>query len=86
MPLYEYRCRDCSHRFEILQRMGDGALGLACPHCSGNLLDKQFSTFAAASGGHASADGAMCEGVACGTGPCGAEACGCGPFGSDFEN
>jgi putative FmdB family regulatory protein len=49
MPLYEYRCRDCGHRFEILQRLGEGAAGLACPRCRAAVLDKQFSTFAAVS-------------------------------------
>ena len=23
MPLYEYRCASCDHRFEVLQRLGD---------------------------------------------------------------
>lgn len=58
MPLYEYRCRSCSHRFEVLQRIGQGAEGLLCPRCGAAQLDKQFSTFAAASGGSGSAEGA----------------------------
>ncbi|HSU83590.1 MAG TPA: zinc ribbon domain-containing protein, partial [Thermoanaerobaculia bacterium] len=33
MPIYEYLCRDCGHRFEILQRMGQGPEGLICPQC-----------------------------------------------------
>lgn len=36
MPVYEYRCRDCSHEFEITQSMADDALTV-CPECSGNL-------------------------------------------------
>jgi putative FmdB family regulatory protein len=78
MPLYEYRCRDCGHQFEILQRLGEGAGGLACPRCRAAALDKQFSTFATASGTADSAAGA--ESLAgCGEGACGAgmEAC-CG--------
>jgi putative FmdB family regulatory protein len=50
MPLYEYRCRDCGHRFEILQRLGQGAEGLACPRCGADQLDKQYSTFASNAG------------------------------------
>lgn len=49
MPLYEYRCRQCDARFEVLQRLGDGAQGLVCPKCESSELSKQFSTFAAAS-------------------------------------
>ena len=76
MPLYEYRCRDCGHQFEILQSLGEGAGGLACPSCRAAALDKQFSTFATASGG----GGASAESLAgCGEGGCGAamDAC-CG--------
>jgi putative FmdB family regulatory protein len=50
MPLYEYRCRDCGHRFEILQRLGQGPEGLACPRCGAEQLDKQYSTFASNTG------------------------------------
>ncbi len=56
MPLYEYRCDDCGHLFEILQRMDEGADGLSCPECGRERLQKQFSTFAsAAAGGPAAA-------------------------------
>ena len=48
MPIYEYRCEECDHRFEILQRIGDGAEGLSCPDCGVSRLEKMFSTFAAA--------------------------------------
>lgn len=46
MPLYEYRCNDCDHRFEVLQRMSAGAEGLSCPACGEARVAKQFSTFA----------------------------------------
>ena len=76
MPLYEYRCRDCGHQFEILQRLGEGAGGLACPRCRAAALDKQFSTFATASGSGAAGAESL---AGCGEGACGAgmEAC-CG--------
>lgn len=69
MPLYEYRCSGCGHRFEILQRMGEGAEGLSCPGCGANKVEKQFSTFAAASGGGAaSARSCAAAGGGCGPG------------------
>jgi putative FmdB family regulatory protein len=46
MPIYEYRCRDCDARFEVLQRVGQGAEGLVCPRCGADRVEKQFSTFA----------------------------------------
>jgi putative FmdB family regulatory protein len=36
MPVYEYRCRTCSHQFEIQQAFSDDAL-TDCPECSGDL-------------------------------------------------
>ena len=36
MPLYEYRCRACGHRLELIQRMGEGPPG-PCPECGGEL-------------------------------------------------
>jgi putative FmdB family regulatory protein len=72
MPLYEYRCRACGARFEVLQRVGADAADLVCPQCGGNEVSKQYSTFASAVAG--GSGGAM---------PCGASSsssCGSGGF------
>jgi putative FmdB family regulatory protein len=42
MPLYEYRCKTCGHRFEALVT---SARKPACPKCDSQDLEKQFSTF-----------------------------------------
>ena len=34
MPLYEYECDDCGHRFERIQKFSDD-LASSCPKCSG---------------------------------------------------
>jgi putative FmdB family regulatory protein len=34
MPLYEYECDTCHHRFEVIQRYAD-ALIATCPKCGG---------------------------------------------------
>jgi putative FmdB family regulatory protein len=47
MPLFEYACRDCGHRFEFLTREGRTA---RCPQCAGIELDKQLSVFAVSAG------------------------------------
>lgn len=36
MPTYEYRCRDCGHSFDIVQKMSDEPL-THCPECGGHL-------------------------------------------------
>jgi putative FmdB family regulatory protein len=34
MPLYEYQCEACGHRFEVIQKFSDAPLE-ACPRCNG---------------------------------------------------
>ena len=34
MPLYEYQCDSCEHRFEVIQKFSDPAVG-TCPKCGG---------------------------------------------------
>jgi putative FmdB family regulatory protein len=36
MPTYEYRCRDCGHTFDVVQKMTDEPLTV-CPDCGGEL-------------------------------------------------
>ncbi|HXE92118.1 MAG TPA: zinc ribbon domain-containing protein [Terriglobales bacterium] len=36
MPLYEYQCRKCQHRFERIQKFSDPVLK-KCPECGGAL-------------------------------------------------
>ena len=36
MPIYEYRCQDCNHEFERMQRFSDPPVA-ACPTCDGSV-------------------------------------------------
>jgi putative FmdB family regulatory protein len=36
MPLYEYQCKKCGHRFERIQRFSD-AMVKKCPECGGKV-------------------------------------------------
>ena len=47
MPLFDYACRDCGHRFEALVQ---GRAKPACPECESKKLEKQLSAFAVSSG------------------------------------
>lgn len=42
MPIYEYRCTECGHRFDVLQKMSDEALK-DCPDCGKPALTKLVS-------------------------------------------
>ena len=42
MPIFEYVCLECNHRFEQLVQ---GSQDVACPQCNANRIDKQFSAF-----------------------------------------
>ncbi len=47
MPMYEYRCRECGKRYEMLRRMSDADRDLKCPDCQSEHVERQLSTFAA---------------------------------------
>ncbi|MBI5410901.1 MAG: zinc ribbon domain-containing protein [Nitrospirae bacterium] len=60
MPIFEYVCQECRHRFEVIVQ---GSTSPACPLCKATKLDKQISGFAVgATGGWAPSGG---------PGPCG---------------
>ena len=50
MPLYEYHCRSCRARVELLVTVSTDTRSLECPQCGARELEKQFSTFATATG------------------------------------
>jgi putative FmdB family regulatory protein len=44
MPIYDFRCRACSHEFEALTRPQDPPV--KCPACQGDDLERLLSGFA----------------------------------------
>ena len=42
MPLYEYQCDACGHRFEVIQKYSDAPVD-TCPKCAG-VVHKLFSS------------------------------------------
>ena len=72
MPIYEYVCNTCSHRFDKLRpisRMDDEA---PCPICEGD-SERKLSVFAA----FASDDSGSVGAIAGGCGGCGPSGCAC---------
>jgi putative FmdB family regulatory protein len=57
MPMFEYQCRTCGHRFEALVI---GSRTPECPRCQSVELEKQHSTFGC---------GAPARGVGASAGP-----------------
>jgi putative FmdB family regulatory protein len=43
MPIYEYQCQECDHKFEKLQKFDDPAPA-ECPSCGKNSLQRVLST------------------------------------------
>jgi len=74
MPLFEYRCETCGHKFEQLTRAG---MAPSCPKCLGEQLEKLLSTFAVSVQGSSSGSGVAADSpcARCGV-PGGAGACG----------
>ena len=64
MPIFEYTCQSCGHRFEHLTRGNQEA---SCPACEGGALAKHLSTFAV----RANANAAPRADAAAAPGPCG---------------
>ncbi|MCA6069685.1 MAG: hypothetical protein LE180_00960 [Endomicrobium sp.] len=46
MPLFEFVCRKCNKKFEVLVFCKDSVI---CPECQSNEVVKQFSSFVAKS-------------------------------------
>jgi len=66
MPIFEYVCEDCGHKFEKLMKR-DQAPG-ACPSCGQSHLATALSTFAAHSnGGNKASEFPSCPGGMCQT-------------------
>jgi len=57
MPIFEYRCEECGHKFEAILF---GEQKAECPKCHTAKLEKQLSAFAVSKGGAAAAPAAGC--------------------------
>ena len=64
MPLFEYQCKTCGHRFEALVVSSRTP---SCPRCQSDQLEKQHSTFGFGGSGRGYGSGAY-GGPSCSTG------------------
>jgi putative FmdB family regulatory protein len=45
MPLYQYRCKRCGHKFEMLRRISDPDNEVPCPECGTRGPEKVIMPF-----------------------------------------
>jgi putative FmdB family regulatory protein len=69
MPVYEYACLDCRHRFDALRPMKDADAPIPCGECGSLHVSRTLSVFFAQSDGRSVA-GSQSGCAACGGGHC----------------
>jgi putative FmdB family regulatory protein len=89
MPIYEYYCKDCRNKFELLTTYTESEVDIECSKCHGSNVRKLFSVFARARGAgddfgdggdfddggdYGDDDGEYMSGGSC---ACGGGVCGC---------
>lgn len=67
MPLYDYKCQECRHEFELLVMGGEEP---RCPRCDSAKLDKLMSGFSVRGGATASAGSSAGKCSGCAGGSC----------------
>lgn len=74
MPIYEFECRPCDERFELLISISkvDEA---KCPHCGSDKVRRVMSTFASRTSGECSHDHGSGGCAGCASGHCGSCDC-----------
>ena len=50
MPIYEYRCKKCEQRFELMRRLADRTKRAKCEHCGSTATALAISAFALVTG------------------------------------
>jgi len=61
MPIYEYKCKKCGHKFEEFQSIGATNESLNCPVCNEPKPERVLSVFGSGSGGGISVDSGGCS-------------------------
>ncbi len=45
MPIYEYECMDCGHRFELNRKINERDSPAKCPKCGAQHMKRAFGSF-----------------------------------------
>lgn len=66
MPVFEYKCSDCSKRFEVLHKTTLEKNEVSCPNCNSFSNKKLFSTFSASVSSTSASQNDNCSTGSCG--------------------
>ena len=57
MPIYEFKCKECGHEFEVIMRASANKEDVVCPKCHAKNQDRLMSAFSSgsSSGGYSAA-------------------------------
>lgn len=56
MPIYEFKCAECGHRFSLLLPMSQSSAERECPQCQAPAARRLISSFAALASSGAGAE------------------------------
>jgi putative FmdB family regulatory protein len=70
MPIYEYICKDCGARFEMLRSIKDADAIIPCKSCQSSQTKRALSVFFAQSGSQIIAGGNTSGCAGCSSGSC----------------
>lgn len=70
MPIYEYICKDCGTRFEMLRSIKDADVNIPCKSCQSNQTQRALSVFFAQIGSQIIAGGNASGCAGCSSGSC----------------
>lgn len=78
MPVFEYKCSDCSNKFEIYHKSSASQEKVICPKCGSENAKKLFSSFSASGFESSGQSYDSCESGSCGipSGGCASGMCG----------
>ncbi|HBL37374.1 MAG TPA: hypothetical protein DDZ55_11260 [Firmicutes bacterium] len=68
MPIYEFSCSECKHKFEELCKCNTDSL--PCPKCGGKNTNRLVSSFAVTGDSRTKGSGSSCGCGSCGGGHC----------------
>jgi putative FmdB family regulatory protein len=70
MPIYEYICKDCGKRFEMLRSIKEADFPISCKSCKSDQTQRALSVFYAQSGSQIIAGGNNTGCAGCSNGSC----------------
>jgi putative FmdB family regulatory protein len=71
MPIYEYVCKDCGTRFDVLRSMKEADSPARCKNCLGERSTRQLSVFFSKSADRVATTTSSSGCAGCGGGSCG---------------